>query len=129
MRFISLFKDTRPLDWVVLLIITSVCLASLFAARASTARASDTVTVEVEGRAVYRLSLLKDSEVDVKGPLGITHVVIKNRRIRVTDSPCPEKICVRQGWINRGAIVCVPNRVVITIGTDKKDGSLDAITG
>ncbi len=129
MKLFELVKDTKPLDWIVLLLIASASVASLFIARATSARASDLVTIEVENKVVYKLSLLKDTEVNVKGPLGITHVIVKNRRVRVTDSPCPEKICVRQGWISRGAIVCVPNRVVITIGTDNKDGSLDAITG
>ncbi len=129
MKFINLFRDTRPLDWLVLILVTTVSVASLFVARATSAKASDLVTVEVKGKIVYRLSLSKDTEVDVKGPLGITHVVIKDRRVRVTQSPCPEKICVRQGWISRGAIVCVPNRVVVTVGTEIADRSVDAITG
>ncbi|NOY63919.1 MAG: NusG domain II-containing protein [Nitrospirae bacterium] len=90
--------------------------------------ASTTVTVEAEGRIVYRLSLLKDQRVKVKGPLGYTIVEIKDQKVRVVDSPCPKKYCVLQGWKDRGAIVCLPNRVVVTIG-GKDDSQIDAITG
>lgn len=85
------------------------------------------VVIEVQGKRVYELPLNKDTEVDVPGPLGSTHVVIKDGRVRVQDSPCPDKICVREGWKDRGAIVCLPNRVVVRV-TGKEEQGIDAIT-
>ncbi len=128
MRPLRLFKETTPYDWVLFVILLITSLSGFFFARILSANQSDIITVEVEGKVVYRLSLLKDTVVNVEGPLGTTVVEIKDGRVRVKDSPCPEKICVRQGWTRRGAIVCVPNKVVIIIGTDK-DRALDAITG
>ncbi len=87
-----------------------------------------TVTIEAEGRVAYRLSLLENRSVRVKGPLGYTTVEIKDQKVRVVDSPCPKKYCVLQGWKDRGAIVCLPNRVVVTIG-GKDNPQIDAITG
>lgn len=85
------------------------------------------VVIEVQGKRVYELPLNKDTEVDVQGPLGSTHVIIKGGRVRVLDSPCPEKICVKEGWKDRGAIVCLPNRVVVRV-TGKEEHGVDAIT-
>lgn len=44
---------------------------------------------------------------------------VDNGAISVTESSCGDKICVRTGKISRGgeAIICVPNRVAVTIET------------
>lgn len=86
---------------------------------------SDSVRVEVDGRlhGVYPLS--QDRLLSVHGPIGDTVIEIKNSRVRVISSACPNKLCVHQGFIKRGSIICLPNRVVITIGVS----SVDAITG
>ena len=90
--------------------------------------AGETVIVEVNGKTVYKLALSEDRIVDVKGPIGITKVEVKDGRVRVLYSPCPEKIGMKQGWIRRGVIICVPNRVVVSIKGGKVRG-VDAITG
>jgi hypothetical protein len=53
----------------------------------------------------------------VPGPLGETVVVIEDGTVRVTSSPCPEKICVKTGRISKPGqwIACLPNRVFISI--------------
>lgn len=86
---------------------------------------SDSVRVEVDGRlhGVYPLS--QDRLFTVHGPIGDTVIEIKNRSVRVISSACPNKLCVHQGFIKKGSIICLPNRVVITIGVS----SVDAITG
>lgn len=44
---------------------------------------------------------------------------VENGAVSVTESGCGDKICVRTGKISRGgeAIICVPNRVAVTIET------------
>ncbi|RMG68971.1 MAG: NusG domain II-containing protein [Nitrospirae bacterium] len=127
MRLLALLKDTRPLDWLILVLLIVIAASSLLYAKGLSSRMDDTVVVELNGKVVYRLSLRRDAKLMVKGPLGNTRIVISDGRVRVTDSPCPEKICVRQGWVKRGVIVCVPNRVVVTVGTQHR--TVDAITG
>lgn len=91
---------------------------------------SSTAQIEVDGRPAYVLPLDKDRIVSVEGPNGKTIIEIKNRKVRITDSPCPNKLCVEQGWINSGGLVCLPNKVVITIGDhERKNTAVDAITG
>jgi hypothetical protein len=89
------------------------------------------VLIEVEGRPVYVLPVDKDRTVSVEGPLGKTVVEIRNHKVRVTESPCHNKLCIKQGWIESGSIICLPNRVVVIIGNheDESDKIVDAITG
>ena len=50
---------------------------------------------------------------------GVYHatIVAENGRIRFQDSDCPDKTCVKTGWLDhRGEIaVCMPNKVIISI--------------
>ena len=91
---------------------------------------SRSVHIEVDGRPVYILPLDKNRVVSVQGPQGNTLVEIKDHKVRVVESPCPNKLCVKQGWISSGAIVCLPNRVVVTVGDFKTpEHTIDATTG
>lgn len=55
----------------------------------------------------------------VQGPLGVTRIEIRGGSARVISSPCPDKICVRMGWLSRVGeyAACLPNRVVMTVET------------
>jgi hypothetical protein len=85
--------------------------------------------IEVNGRLVYILPMESNRMVTVEGPKGKTVIEIKDHRLRVTESPCRNKICIKQGWVESGAIVCLPNRVIITIGDGEHNKIVDAITG
>jgi hypothetical protein len=64
------------------------------------------------------------------GTLGTTTIEIKKKKVRVTNSPCPQKICVKMGWKdkNNQTIVCVPNKVVIKVISKLQQQDIDAIT-
>lgn len=80
-------------------------------------------------RFIGRYSLERNLTVNVPGPLGNTVVRINNGNVRVLSSPCPYKQCIKMGPIGSdgGVIACVPNKVVISVVNDKKDG-LDAVS-
>jgi hypothetical protein len=91
---------------------------------------NQTVWIDVDGKSVYRLPADEDRIVSVEGPEGRTFIEIKDRKVRVTGSPCGNKFCIRQGWVGDGVIVCLPNRVVVTIGDHYGEHRIvDAITG
>ena len=87
------------------------------------------VGIEVNGKPVYRLPLNKDTTVRVIGASGDTIVEIKNRRVRIKESSCPNKICIHNGWVENGAIICLPNKVLVRIGGAEDNKTIDAITG
>ncbi|MEW6674730.1 MAG: NusG domain II-containing protein [Nitrospirota bacterium] len=92
-----------------------------------------TVQIEVDGQPAYVLPIERERTVLVKGPYGNTVIEIKNHKVRIIESPCPNKLCIQQGWIESGAIVCLPNRVVVIIGdsqrgTESLFDAVDAVT-
>ena len=57
--------------------------------------------------------------------------ILKNGKVRIVDSACPNKDCIRQGV--GGTLVCLPNDVIITIEnadseTDGAKGKFDAVS-
>jgi hypothetical protein len=70
---------------------------------------------------------LNDTVLVIPGPLGDTKVIIEDGKVWVEEATCPQKICKRQGKIALPgqSIICLPNRIVITIKGDKQP---DAVT-
>lgn len=87
------------------------------------------VEIREGDRVAGRYSLETDRRVEAEGPLGRTLIEIKDGHARIVSSPCPCKVCVRMGTIGRegGAIACVPNRIVVSVGKQRADG-LDAVS-
>jgi len=90
---------------------------------------SQTVLIDADGKPAYVLPLNEDKTVSVEGSEGKTIVEIRGKRVRIMDSPCRNKLCIRQGWVETGGVVCLPNKVVVTIrGHEENDRGVDAVT-
>ncbi|MBN2018115.1 MAG: NusG domain II-containing protein [Candidatus Cloacimonetes bacterium] len=70
------------------------------------------------------ISLEKDQIYELDNGMVIE---VKGGKIRVKDSDCPQKICVKHGWLKfaNDVIVCLPNETIIYL---KKKSDLDYIT-
>ena len=81
--------------------------------------------VTVDGKEMCRLPL----DEDCLYPIGDTNTIeISDGTVRMIEADCPDKVCINTGRISKSGqtIVCLPNKVVITItGTDS---STDAYT-
>ena len=55
---------------------------------------------------------------------------IKDNKIRFLESDCPDKICVNTGfiWIAGQTAVCLPNKMSLTIKSNKSDNDFDAVS-
>lgn len=89
--------------------------------------------IEVNGQPYQKISLGQDGpefQVKVPGILGESIVEIDKDKVRMLYSPCPDKDCERQGWVSRSGqmIVCLPNRVVIKIESDRTKNDLDGVS-
>jgi len=87
------------------------------------------VRIQTDHRLYAQFRLDEDQTIQVPGALGETTVHVQAGGVRVIASPCPGKDCMHSGKIRRSGqmIVCVPNRVVISIqGTETS--ALDMIT-
>ncbi len=88
------------------------------------------MTVRINNELTYRLPLSENRTVNVDGVL----IELKGSKVRVKEADCPKKICIKQGWIEKGSIICLPNRLVVSVerGSDTEDkgeSNVDAITG
>lgn len=128
MNLKSLFNRTTVADKVLFYLLILLSLSGIIFIK-QVIPESRTVSIEVDGRPVYILPVDKDTIVSVDGPEGKTFVEIKDRGVRITESPCHNKLCVQQGWVKNGSIVCLPNRVVVTIGNHEDNKTVDATSG
>jgi len=74
--------------------------------------------VRIRGEAFEEVAPLRErATFEVEGPLGTTVVVVEDGAASIVSSPCPHRVCVGMGAVNSDgqAVVCVPNRVVVTI--------------
>jgi hypothetical protein len=87
------------------------------------------VHISQDNRLFARYPLEADRDVAVPGPLGPTSVRIRRGRVFIQASPCSHKVCSMMGEIGKegGIIVCIPNRVVVSIGSGVPHG-LDAVS-
>ena len=113
-------KIIKPLDFLILS--AALCSGIFFTAKNLTHRGSK-VHVKASDTE-YEYSANADGIYKVQGTIGITTFEIKKGQIRIIDSPCPNKICVHQGWDS--PLVCLPNNVIISLEEEK--GDYDALT-
>jgi hypothetical protein len=114
---------------VLIASITSMVLI----ARATAGEKGSTAVIEVNAKAVLRVELSASQprkNYTVRGVLGPSTIEVYNGRARMLESTCRDKICVGTGWIDAPGknIVCLPNRVVVTITGERKQGRVDTVT-
>jgi hypothetical protein len=102
-------------DWLVVLVLLAVALAGL--AWIATAPAGTRVVVTSGERICFTAPLDQPRSVDLDGPLGQTRLVIDDQGARITDSPCPRKLCVAMGPARHSGdlLACIPNRILVRI--------------
>ena len=97
---------------------------------ALTAQPKNTVRIVSQGKTLYTvdLSTADNTTFDIKYGDHTNTVEIKDHRIRVKDADCPDKTCVKTGWLKSSSmpIVCLPHHLVIEF-TDNTD-ELDEMT-
>ena len=90
----------------------------------------NTVIIKSDGKILYTLDLSRepDRTFEIKTDRGENTVEIKDGKIRVLSADCPDKTCVRMGWLESSAmpIVCLPHKLVIEFA--ENDDGVDAIT-
>ncbi|HMA69308.1 MAG TPA: NusG domain II-containing protein [Candidatus Mcinerneyibacterium sp.] len=72
---------------------------------------------------IKKYNLDKNREIDIGSHL----VQIKNKKVRVVNAKCPLKLCEKQGWIKDGQIICVPQKVVVSVYSKKDDKKIDVM--
>ncbi|MBQ9859358.1 MAG: NusG domain II-containing protein [Clostridia bacterium] len=100
----------------------------LFAVLWLLAERGTAVAVTVDGKPYATYPLSQNTEVKIAGvDGGSCTLVIADGQATVVAATCPDGICVRHRAVSRGGetIVCLPNRVVVTVvGAPAVDGEV-----
>lgn len=90
---------------------------------------SQTVEIISGGEVLYTIDLshTEDRVIRVDKGDGCNIIEITQGKIHVSEADCPDKTCVRMGFLQGAApIVCLPNRLVIRYA---QGSNVDAVAG
>lgn len=93
------------------------------------------VRVEQDGVVIYEKALKASDaagEAEIlrfTGSAGEYVIEIKDGKVRMLSALCPDKLCVRQGWVAHAyePIICLPQKVIVSIEEERKEQDIDAI--
>jgi hypothetical protein len=117
---------------VLFVVMLSAALLYLQALAQRTATEPCRAVIMVQGRSAGTIELDDNGTREryiLHGRKGPATVEVNGRRIRMLDAPCPDRICVRRGWIENvgDSIICIPNEICISIKA-KGAAPVDAVT-
>ncbi|MBQ6554976.1 MAG: NusG domain II-containing protein [Firmicutes bacterium] len=113
-------------DIVVIAVFLAAALC-LYGIIKITAKSGNYAEVNVNGKTVKTLPLDKDTVYIPEGKN--VRIEVKGGKIAFTESDCPDKICVKTGFIHTAGqtAVCLPNAVSVTVKSEEKNDSVDAV--
>lgn len=107
----------RKNDFIVIFFILAVALTCMFILSMNN-DSKTCVKIYVDNELVATLPLNEDFEFDIEGINGSHNLlVVENGKVYMKEADCPDKICIQTGIVTEltQTIVCLPNRVVVTI--------------
>ena len=125
----SLFSIIRKAD-IVLLIVLALFGAGLAVPAMMWKGSGSTVKITVDGKLFGTYSLSDDQTVEISRNGRANVVRIEDGKVLMESASCRNQVCVHTGRISHPgqSIVCLPNRVSVTI--EGKEGSgYDAVSG
>ena len=110
-------KTKKRRDWIFILIVAVIAAALYFSGVLSPGGAGAYAVIYVDGEEIERLPLDADTEFEVQTEAGENKVVISGGKASVAYADCPDKLCVKQGEIDREGetIVCLPHKMVVEV--------------
>jgi hypothetical protein len=123
----KLLKLLKPGDYLIFIVnITAIIVFSLIVYGGNAS--ASVVLIETDSEQ-WIYSLDEDRVEHIHGKQGDTIVEIKDGKVHIADSPCPDKLCVQMGWLEKTNdwAACLPNGVFVTVQGERDDG-IDAIS-
>ncbi len=118
-----------------LLVLTIICIAAALHFVLTTNATKDNLVFEIRHgdsvvQTIRRSAMTNSGEFTVNTENGKVQIEIDpTRGACILESPCHDKLCIKQGFINKNGqtLLCLPEKVLITAIAEKKDGEPDAI--
>ena len=116
--------------WIIMIVV--ILLGSTAAALVPWRVQGSVARIYQDGVLIESIDLLEITEphsFTIEYGSGKNVILVEHGRIKVVEASCPNRLCVRQGWLQSARpIVCLPHRLVIRLDRHV-DLGLDAVTG
>jgi hypothetical protein len=121
-----ILSGLKPADAVIIVASALAFVLSALAIYGGPAPASLVVS---SGSDEWLYPLSEERIIDVRGPIGITSIHIKDGQARIVASPCTNQTCVASAAVaHKGDwSACLPNGIFIRAEGDYEDSDVDAI--
>ncbi len=114
----------------VFAVVIVISLISMSIFKNSGENAHKIAVIKMNDRVIKKIDLdtvTEPMEIEVSGAYNEV-ILVEKGRIRFKEADCPDKLCVKFGWLSEKGdmAACIPNNALIKIeGSDKK---VDAVT-
>ena len=77
----------------------------------------DMISVEKDGKIIGYYSLSENQMIPIEDDDNSNLLIIESGKAHMEEASCPDHLCIMQGEISKAGetIVCLPNRVVVTV--------------
>lgn len=108
-------KTIKPTDFFLIFVFLLFVIFSYVSVFQKNSKNPMVVIQSSQNKWIYDLS--KDGVYKILGDKGETIVCIKNKKVSILDSPCPNKTCVASIPIYKSNqwLACLPNNIVVFI--------------
>jgi hypothetical protein len=82
--------------------------------------------IKQDGKVIRTIDLDKidtAEEIKITYNDGYNIIRVENGRIKIIDADCPDKLCVKTGWITESgqSVICLPHKLIIKIQGGSKE--------
>lgn len=116
----------KKYDKIILIVLASIFLGSFLIRQYIFNQKNNLiVNIYVDNKLYKKTPLDKTSKriININTQYGKNKVLIDNKGVRIIESNCKNKICVKTGYIkyNGQSIICLPHKVYIEIVSNQKE--------
>lgn len=118
----------RKKEIIAVLILVLIAVVSFVCIRVFVEGKGKYVKVYVNDKLTRTFDLNKDREYFIETKFGYNLLIIKDKKARILDADCANRICVDKGYISKNdeSIICLPHNVVVTVESDEEK-AVDAV--
>ena len=118
--YASALRHIKPGDWLTLLL--GGLFVVLLTHKLWSGDLADKAIIRSGGKIFREVPLSRDQQIEVRGPLGISIISIREHKVRIASDPGPRQYCVRQGWLQQAGEIalCLPNQVSVELAGSRK---------
>ena len=110
-------------DFFLILLVLVVIVAALAFNYFKQSSEGDKVVIYLDNKVYKEIPIDATEDITIKTDSGFNKIKIHDKGVEVVDASCPDKVCVKTGFIDKSNknIVCIPNKVSIKIISNEKN--------